>query len=367
MNKKIALLLFKYFPYGGLQKDFLGVSKELLSRGYEVKIFTRNWEGEIPRDYEVTELGSRGYSNFSKNKNFVENVKRSLSRYSPDIIFGFNKMPGLDLYFAADTCFKKQAILKNPIQKFTRRYRQALEYENSVFSNNYHTKLLLLNKNQANDFQSFYNTDSERMTIIPPGIEENWGLHKSINIHQLFDIPSEEKIILFVGSDFSRKGLDRAILGMSHLAKCNIPASLLVIGDDNSKPFMRSIRKLSLMKKVMFLGPRSDVASFMKSSDLLVHPAREEAAGNIIIEAVVSGLPTLVSSEVGFSSEVLNLKSGVVVEGDFNQDKYNLLLEELLSSKRLLSIKNLIQPLAKQDYFYSRFRFVSDFIEKTFQ
>ena len=73
------------------------------------------------------------------------------------------------------------------------------------------------------------------------------------------------------------------------------------------------ILKLSLMKKVMFLGPRSDVAGFMKSSDLLVHPAREEAAGNIIIEAVVSGLPTLVSSEVGFSSEVLNLKSGVVV------------------------------------------------------
>jgi glycosyltransferase involved in cell wall biosynthesis len=27
----------------------------------------------------------------------------------------------------------------------------------------------------------------------------------------------------------------------------------------------------------------------MKSADLLVHPAREEAAGNIIIEAMVSG------------------------------------------------------------------------------
>tara|TARA_B100001057_G_scaffold23200_1_gene21492 strand:- start:4279 stop:5382 length:1104 start_codon:yes stop_codon:yes gene_type:complete len=367
MNKKLALVLFKYFPYGGLQKDFLGVSKELFSRDYEIKIYTRSWEGEIPSGYDVTELGNDGLSNFSKNKNFVENVKKSLSHFSPDIVFGFNKMPGLDLYFAADTCFRKQATLKHPVQKFTRRYKQALEYEKSVFSNSYNTRLLLLNKNQADDFQSFYNTDPDRMKIIPPGIEENWNLYSSINIHQLFDIPSEEKIILFVGSDFSRKGLDRAILGMHHLAKCNIPATLLVIGDDNKKPFMRSIKKLSLEKKVVFLGPRSDVASFMKSSDLLVHPAREEAAGNIIIEALVSGLPTLVSSEVGFSSEVLNFQSGEVVEGDFNQDKYNSILKEYLSSKRLISIKNSIKPLANKDYFYSRFRFIADFIEKTFQ
>jgi UDP-glucose:(heptosyl)LPS alpha-1,3-glucosyltransferase len=45
MKKKIALLLFKYFPYGGLQKDFLGVADELISRGHILKVFTRSWEG----------------------------------------------------------------------------------------------------------------------------------------------------------------------------------------------------------------------------------------------------------------------------------------------------------------------------------
>ena len=52
----------------------------------------------------------------------------------------------------------------------------------------------------------------------------------------------------------------------------------------------------------------------MKSADLLIHPAREEAAGNIIIEALVSGLPSLVTSEVGFSSEVLKFRSGTVLK-----------------------------------------------------
>ena len=60
MNKKLAILLFRYFPYGGLQKDFMGVAKELLSRGHSIRVYTRIWEGEIPKDLEVIQLGEIG-------------------------------------------------------------------------------------------------------------------------------------------------------------------------------------------------------------------------------------------------------------------------------------------------------------------
>ena len=75
------------------------------------------------------------------------------------------------------------------------------------------------------------------MTIIPPGIASNWNHEKNINLHNLFGIPTEDKIILFVGSDFSRKGLDLAILGLNHLQHTSIDSSLIVIGDDDKKPF----------------------------------------------------------------------------------------------------------------------------------
>ena len=329
MKKKLALLLYRYFPYGGLQKDFLGVSKELVGRGHELRVYTRSWEGDVPENIDVVELGEKGLSNFSKNKNFVSNITDSLKDYAPDIVFGFNKMPGLDLYFASDTCFAKQSLNK-----------------------------------QYQDFQDLYSTQSERLTIVPPGIEKNWNEKKSINVHELWNLPPKEKIILFVGSDFSRKGLDRAILGMSYLSEQNLSATLFVIGDDSEGPYKKIIQEQSLEEKIIFLGPREDVASFMKSSHLLVHPAREEAAGNIIIEALVSGLPCLVSSEVGFSTEVLKYKSGAVVEGEFSQEKFNSLLEENLSEAKLISIKEILEPLAYNSYFYSRFSFVADFIEE---
>ena len=366
MKKKLALLLYRYFPYGGLQKDFLGITKELLARGHEIKVYTRSWEGDVPENLDVVELGEKGFSNYSKNKTYVSKAFSSLKSFLPDIVFGFNKMPDLDLYFAADTCFAKQSLKKSPLQKYTRRYRQSMEFEKEVFSRDSKSKILLLNEIQSQDFQDIYSTQLERLTLIPPGIEKNWNLHESINITEKFNLPKNEKIILFVGSDFSRKGLDRAILGISHLLKQNISASLLVLGDDNKGPYEKTIKELSLNDRVIFLGPRKDVASFMKSSHLLVHPAREEAAGNIIIEALVSGLPSLVSSEVGFSAEVLKHKSGMVVEGEFKQDRFNFLLEESLSYEKLTSVRDIIKPLASNNYFYSRFNFVADFIEEVF-
>ena len=110
--KKIAILLYRYFPYGGLQKDFLEVAKELKSREIQFKVFTRKWEGTIPEGFPVKEFGERGLTNYSKNKNFVKDSSIALEEYDPDLVFGFNKIPGLDLYFAADTCFKKEALNK---------------------------------------------------------------------------------------------------------------------------------------------------------------------------------------------------------------------------------------------------------------
>ena len=116
-----------------------------------------------------------------------------------------------------------------------------------------------------------YSTQTQRIINPPPGIDKNWSDHEPVNIFEALNIPLGEKILLFVGSDFSRKGLDRAILGLHHLNEKNISSNLVVIGDDKSKPYENLVAEASLSKKVHFLGPRKDVASFMKSADLLIH------------------------------------------------------------------------------------------------
>ena len=267
--KNIALVLFKYFPYGGLQRDFFSIAKELKERGHSIKVFTRTWDGAIPSWLDVIEMGEKGITNASKNRKFVENVIFEVKKDCPDIVFGFNKMPGLDLYFAADTCFAKYSLEKHFLQKFTNRSKQAIQYEKDVFSKKSKTKILLLNSIQKTDFTDVYETPEDRIQIIPPGLDRNWLNVESFNIRDELKISDKDKIMLFVGSDFSRKGLDRAVLGLEYLMDNHIPSSLIVIGDDKDSDFLELITKKNLVSRIKFMGPRNDVASFMKSSDIL--------------------------------------------------------------------------------------------------
>jgi len=362
--KKIAILLYRYFPYGGLQKDFLEIAKEFQSREIQFKVFTRRWEGPIPEGFIVKEIGEKGLTNFAKNKNFVKASYKELEEYRPDFVFGFNKMPDLDLYFAADTCFKKEALNKNSLMKFTRRFKQSIEYEAKVFNRSSSTEVFLLNNKQADDFKASYRLNSDLMIIVPPGIDLNWNDHSPIEVRDIFNIPLEDKVALFVGSDFSRKGLDRAISTIHCLNTNNIPFSLLVIGKDDFGPYSELAYKLALNEKVKFLGPRDDIASIMKSADLLLHPAREEAAGNVIIESLVSHLPVVTCKDVGFAEEVKKHKAGFVLEEEFDQDKFDNLVLEICENKGLEKYKQDMLGLEKQEYFFSRFKFIADIVEE---
>jgi hypothetical protein len=55
-----------------------------------------------------------------------------------------------------------------------------------------------------------------------------------------------------------------------------------------------------------------------------------------------------------------------VIEGNFTQEKFNTLLEENMSDVKLSSVKERIKPLANDNYFYSRFSFIADYIERVF-
>jgi glycosyltransferase involved in cell wall biosynthesis len=63
--------------------------------------------------------------------------------------------------------------------------------------------------------------------------------------------------------------------------------------------------------RIIFTGRQADVESYYAAADLLALPAAQEAFGNVVLEALSSGLPVLVSREVG-ASEVL---SGALLQG----------------------------------------------------
>ena len=241
-----------------------------------------------------------------------------------------------------------------------------IDYESAVFRKESKTKSLVLNKKQKQEFCNEYETNESRLVLIPPGLSSKWRKKiKRNNFRKNLKLKEKSTLMLFVGSSFYRKGLDRAIRCLAHLEESRKQEiSLIIAGEDEKSPFLKLANKLGLQDKVIFLGPREDIQEIMYSCDLLIHPAREEAAGNVIIESMISELPILTSEEVGFSSYVDKYNAGNVVPEPFDQNHLDNLAQSMVSNSQLESYKSNLKELRNDDFFFSRFHFIGDFIEK---
>lgn len=340
---RLAFVIYHYFPYGGLQRDFLRIAGEAERRGHEVVVFTTAWQGERPAGLDVCLLPRRGWSNHRRLRNFAEDVQAVLRADGYwDAVVGFNKMPGLDLYYAADPCYVDAISKQKPtMYRLSWRYRSYAELERSVFSLQASTRILLIAEPERAKFQAWHATPSERFTALPPGISrDRIAGSDAARIREQtraeLSFSDNTLVLLQVGSAFRTKGVDRSLLAMASLPEpLKNRVHLLIAGRGQSAPLEKLAKRLGLSSRITFLGARDDVPQLLLAADLLVHPARTENTGTALLEAMAAGLPVLTTANCGYSSHVIAGQAGRVATMPFNQEQFNRLLLDMLSSSKL--------------------------------
>ena len=81
---------------------------------------------------------------------------------------------------------------------------------------------------------------------------------------------------------------------------------------------MRQARAQGIADRVHVMPYVMNVMDLMFAADFLVHPARAEAAGQVIGEALLAGTPALVSEICGYAGEVRRSGAGLVVPEPFD-------------------------------------------------
>jgi hypothetical protein len=98
-------------------------------------------------------------------------MQADLAKRPVDRLIGFNKMPGLDVYYAADGCFEDKAQnLRHSMYRYFKRYRHFAEYERAVFDKHAKTDILMISEVQQPLFIKHYGTPIERFHLLPPGL-----------------------------------------------------------------------------------------------------------------------------------------------------------------------------------------------------
>lgn len=369
---KLAFCLFNYFPYGGLQRDFLRIAKTCLERGHEIHVYTMRWEGVIESGFQLHLITTKGWQNHTRSQHFTHQMKAHLEKGSFDLVIGFNKMPHLDLYYAADVCYLARIQEQRGFfYRLLPRYHRLAAFEKAVFARGEPTEIMLISPQQQQSFMQFYQTEAQRFHLLPPGIAKDRiapanAADIRAEIRQSYHLAYDDILLLMVGSGFKTKGLDRAIQGLATLPTAlKQRTQLFVIGEDNPQPFKKLAQRLNVSHQLHFLGGRPDVSHFMLAADLLLHPAYHENTGTVLLEAIVSGLPILTVDSCGYAHYVKEAKAGWVLTSPFEQTEFNHKLQKMILSKERKLWQQNGLAFAKCANIYNLPELAADFIEKT--
>ncbi len=337
---RLGLILTDYFPYGGLQRDCLGVAELCVQRGHDVTVVCRTWEGPRPDGIRVLLTGQPGLTNAARNRRFLRLLHGSVfPRERFDRIMAFSRIPGVDVYFGADPCYEALVRRRKPAWfRWTPRYRHFAGLERALYNRGARTRILLLTDAEIPIFQQLYTTEPERFEVLPPNIRR-WS-HSEGNreasrrsVRSEIQSSPDSVLLAFIGSDFRRKGLARAITALAALpSETRSSTHLLVAGQDREPPFRALTRRLGLSAQVHFLGARDDVPRLLFASDLLLHPAHSESAGMILLEAATAGLPVITTGACGYAFHIQRAKCGVVLPSPFSQEALDRALDAAIRS-----------------------------------
>jgi UDP-glucose:(heptosyl)LPS alpha-1,3-glucosyltransferase len=356
----IALTLFKYFPFGGLQRDMAAIAYELIERGHQVTVLTTDWKGKLLSDVKQELLQNKGMSNHARMTAYSVQVVRISRQQRFDIIVGFNKCAGLDMYYVADVCWQSKMRGKW-LKQLLPRYRTYLDLETQTFTDPYCTFLFISAKEMEN-YQRFYNISKKQTVLLPPGINEKFIRPQNADeirnkFRREFNLADNDTTFLFVGSGFKTKGLDRAIRAFATLPANN--NFFFVIGQDKTTSYQKLAGQLGVATKTIFLGGRDDVERFYLGCDVLLHPARFENTGTVLLEAALSGLYVITTAACGYADHIKAMGCGEVLAEPFQQQALNQAI------KRLPSVdQKKIEKYRQEKDLHGLFKAAADAIEE---
>jgi glycosyltransferase involved in cell wall biosynthesis len=142
------------------------------------------------------------------------------------------------------------------------------------------------------------NIQPNRISSVYPGLDANFFERPNDNkekIKKKYNLP--EKFILYVGRLNIRKNV-KTLLKSFSIINSNI--SLVIVGkeDNGGFNFEEEVYKLGIKDKVYKIGhvPDDDLAEIVSGSTIFVFPSYAEGFGLPPLEAMKSGIPTIVSN-----------------------------------------------------------------------
>lgn len=321
------------------------VAIHLASRGYQVDVFTRRDDKNLP-DIVAGEHGFRvvhinaGPPTFIRKEDllqymdeFTVNIIKFCSKKSYDIVHANFWMSGLVAVYIKRLLKIPFVITFHALGRIRRLYQHgADEFPDERFSIE---DLIIREANgiiaecpqDRDDLMQYYQAPAGKIAVIPCGFDprEVFPIDKAI-ARSVLGFRTDIPLVLQLGRIVPRKGIDTVVSGFARfLRKHLFSAKLTIVGgasrkpDPASDPEIRRLQELSrregIADNVIFAGraARDEIKYYFSAADVFVTTPWYEPFGITPLEAMACGTPVIGANVGGIKFTVKDSVTGYLV------------------------------------------------------
>jgi glycosyltransferase involved in cell wall biosynthesis len=200
------------------------------------------------------------------------------------------------------------------------------------------TELIQINNaDEQEDLKRFLGFEHPNVKIVPNGMNLNdfIVLPERNTFRTQFQIPEGKQLILFMSRLNLKKGLDLLLPAYKQVASMRNDCLLILAGPDDgylseTESFIKENNLADRIKLVGMLTGK-DKLSALADADIFVLPSHSEGFSIATLEALISGVPSLLSDRVGFGETILETNAAHLV--DLNEDSIVNGLNKMLDDK----------------------------------
>ena len=323
---KILMLTWEYPPriVGGIARVVHDLSHQLVKFGNEVTVITYK-EGDVPefeddkgvKVYRVENymIHPNNFTDWVMQLNFKLTSKASqiiseqgkfdcihahdwLVAYSAKTLKDAFQIPIVSTIHATES--GRNGGIHDDVQRYINDTEWLLTYES--------TEVIVNSNYMKCELQRLFGLPFEKINVISNGINLNnfSGVERDYDFRRRYAMDNE-KIILYIGRLVYEKGIQHLISAMPKIINGYNDTKLIIGGKGGMYDELREQAKyLGIENKVYFTGylTSKDVQKMYKCADIAVFPSTYEPFGIVALEAMLAGVPTVVS-DVGGLNEIV--------------------------------------------------------------
>lgn len=306
---RIALIGRRFDPGGGgTERDLIITAEILVRAGHEVSIYANEVRAHTSR-WSVKRVGGPSISRALGLWSFANHAGAVAREGGAEVVLSFARIVAADVLRsggAAHSSYLRAARRWRggaaSLMRLNPYHRVQVAIERRGFASHHLKKAIAVSDLVRTDLIETFALEPSKVLTLYNGVDlERFRppTDRAVRaqVRRELEIPEAAPTAVFVGNGFARKGLGFLIEAWPAL---DTDAHLVVAGADRAiASYRRLARRLGVADRVHFVGPQGRIDRIFAAADALTLPSLFEPFGNVIMEAMASGLPVLCSSACG--------------------------------------------------------------------